>query len=56
MFLISANLIEFKSDGTSALVAAAIAAAGFAVAEFVLYRASSRARSVGSRMTSIAGR
>ncbi len=46
MFLSGANVIEFKSDGTSALFAAAIAVAGFAVAEIVLDRVSRRTRSV----------
>ncbi len=44
MFLIGANVIEFASDGTSALVGVASAVAAFVVAEIVLYRISSAGR------------
>ncbi len=48
MFLISANVIEFKSDGTSGLVGLASAVAAFTVAEIALYRVSRRANRVSS--------
>ncbi len=46
MFLIGANVIEFASDGTTALVGVGAAVAGFVVTTLALYRIGSERRGV----------